>query len=533
MSHSYIDGVPVKISERYKPPPKISLPQKIVQCLAECHNAADDRPSPADEYDFQAEHNHQRQAAAWKNARREERYARRQRQHQRQVDRQREHDERQKQKLTAVSYPSADELSSGDDDEDTTNNDADDARTEDNHSTTAATSSLATTSSGLTTAETTPQSHQEEPPSSNQSHQQPRFDTILMPTIMPLVGGHPARNPSDSNWSFAAKLAADREAAPSSTGTAAGGSTVSWSKINWSDFENDTSSPFDNIELKSINDLDILAQVLNLNADADATVDADATTTTTTAKQPAAAAPTTCDNVHSMASSVDRAEAATVISNTTGTPTTTTTTATPTPPQRITTTTTTDNMINSNNIHMPTATGSPQSYNAVASFYGQYGQPYGPQYNHMAYGQQNSPTIGDMPPNTATSSAYTMPSQAVYHFNYHNTVNAQAQTIGYADARYASSYGGTHATGATATMSAMRGFDGVVGAFKSSSVPDILRHTTTTGGVVTMGSSPTDAMMAKRMADNGQPYVVGNVGATGAMGPASANGGAAGSVRFF
>lgn len=36
-------------------------------------------------------------------------------------------------------------------------------------------------------------------------------------------------------------------------------------KINYSDFENDTSSPFDNVELKTINDLDILAQVLNLS----------------------------------------------------------------------------------------------------------------------------------------------------------------------------------------------------------------------------------------------------------------------------
>ena len=33
--------------------------------------------------------------------------------------------------------------------------------------------------------------------------------------------------------------------------------------FNYKDFEVDTSSPFDNIELKSINDLDVLAQVLN------------------------------------------------------------------------------------------------------------------------------------------------------------------------------------------------------------------------------------------------------------------------------
>lgn len=34
-------------------------------------------------------------------------------------------------------------------------------------------------------------------------------------------------------------------------------------KMTFSDFENDTSSPFDNLELKSINDLELLAQVLN------------------------------------------------------------------------------------------------------------------------------------------------------------------------------------------------------------------------------------------------------------------------------
>lgn len=34
-------------------------------------------------------------------------------------------------------------------------------------------------------------------------------------------------------------------------------------KMTFSDFENDTSSPFDNVELKSINDIELLAQVLN------------------------------------------------------------------------------------------------------------------------------------------------------------------------------------------------------------------------------------------------------------------------------
>lgn len=52
-------------------------------------------------------------------------------------------------------------------------------------------------------------------------------------------------------------------------------------KMTFSDFENDTSSPFDNLELKSINDIELLAQVLNtqpsnnLNLEQNVTVNGD------------------------------------------------------------------------------------------------------------------------------------------------------------------------------------------------------------------------------------------------------------------
>lgn len=240
MSHSptsYIDGVPVKISEKYKPPPKISLPQKIVQCLAQCENLRvnDFYSEP---FDFQLERNTQINLSSWKNQRQQERFARKERFRQRQTERQRQQDEHQKRMLTAVSYPSAEDLSSDDDEKIEI--------VEKKTSVVESSSNSVATSAKISPVQDT----------------KPRFDTILIPTIMP---GPPKPN---SSWSFA--LHSDesaKETLRSDTNSIYSTSAPQQAicNINWSDFETDTSNPFDNVELKSINDLDILAQVLKQN----------------------------------------------------------------------------------------------------------------------------------------------------------------------------------------------------------------------------------------------------------------------------
>lgn len=100
-----MDDVPVKISEKYKPPPKISLPQSIVQRLLSSDVLEQTK------YDFNLERNVLVKIAELKSVRNRDQTDRRERMRQRQLERQQMVDEQQKQLLTAVSYPSAEDLS--------------------------------------------------------------------------------------------------------------------------------------------------------------------------------------------------------------------------------------------------------------------------------------------------------------------------------------------------------------------------------------------------------------------------------------
>lgn len=205
-----MDGVPVKISEKYKPPPKVSLPQSIVQRLANS-NAVLSEPV----YDFTLEKIVLSKITEWKTVREQERSSRCDRIRQRQ----RQTEEKQKQMLTAVSYPSAEDLSSADEDEETSS---------------SATGAVSGESPSANVTTVIPN------PYGAANH----FNTILVPTVVPSVSDDTNAEPNQNQYA-------------SSTAT-----KTNLFKINYSDFENDTSSPFDNIELKTINDLDILAQVL-------------------------------------------------------------------------------------------------------------------------------------------------------------------------------------------------------------------------------------------------------------------------------
>lgn len=140
-----MEGVPVKISEKYKPPPKISLPQSIVQRLLSSDDVLDQT-----KYDFNLERNVLLKITEWKSVRNRDQTERRDRIRQRQLERQQIVDERQKQLLTAVSYPSAEDLS--DDEAECTTNGQPEHLSE---------------------------------PVSELRFSSPNFDTILMPTVMP------------------------------------------------------------------------------------------------------------------------------------------------------------------------------------------------------------------------------------------------------------------------------------------------------------------------------------------------------------
>lgn len=225
MSHnqnpsSMIDDVPVKISERFKPPPKISIPQSVIQKL----NGSKEFGQNAD-YDFSLERNVLLKISEWKAVREREKNESQERLRLSEERRMRLLEQKQKKMLNEVSYPSTEDLSIEYD------------IPEEHHSKISQTQQFTTTSIN--------------------------FDTILTPTIVP---GR-ISNQTDA-------LSATRYNLSNYQRTHTRNNSLNnKNKINYSDFENDTSSPFDNMELKTINDLAILAQVLNNTINLDSKMD--------------------------------------------------------------------------------------------------------------------------------------------------------------------------------------------------------------------------------------------------------------------
>lgn len=207
MSQNYLENVPVKISENYKPPPQIyQVSRTISQKLSLPENHYDN--DPEFNYNFQLEKKVLVTVAKLRRVRHLEKEERRQRQLRREQLRIKQIEEKHKQMLGAVNYPSTEELSSSSESDAGTPTNRDDVN--------KVVSSL---------------------PLVNNC-----FDNILKPTIV-------ANTSLESNQTSSISMLSN-----------------SWkhaSAFNYKDFEVDTSSPFDNVELKSINDLDVLAQVLN------------------------------------------------------------------------------------------------------------------------------------------------------------------------------------------------------------------------------------------------------------------------------
>lgn len=216
---NYMSGVPVKIAENYKPPKKLALTQSVSQRLSTSSSITTQILERCT-YDFGLEQTVSAKMSEWQRVRERENCDRKDRMRSYQQERQCLFDAKQKQILTAVSYPSTDDLSSDEDGDDS------------GHGTSSDASKSAVS---VPTSTATPQS--KGPP---QQFSPPNyFNSILVPTVMP----------GQEKTSVKQNVTSAK--------------SPHYSKFNFHEFENDTSSPFDSVELKTINDLDILAEVWN------------------------------------------------------------------------------------------------------------------------------------------------------------------------------------------------------------------------------------------------------------------------------
>ncbi|KFB43898.1 AGAP002222-PA-like protein [Anopheles sinensis] len=263
---SYMDGVPVKISERFKPPPKIVLPQGVVNRLHQYDVGQVLRESC---YECELEDTVLKRITEWKAIRERERCERKARLQLREQEQLRFIEAEQKRKLNQISYPNTDELSSASDDNEADEggrgagggvggrrvpHGSDEEDEEDND-------------------ESAPSGSSDERGNVKPFDHMSQLNSILVPTVIrdAVPSAAETQNysnvPANANFIPKTTLAGtDTPALANAThGSNNNNNNNNYNKINYSDFENDTSSPFDNMELRTINDLDILAQVLKQN----------------------------------------------------------------------------------------------------------------------------------------------------------------------------------------------------------------------------------------------------------------------------
>ncbi|ETN58754.1 hypothetical protein AND_009659 [Anopheles darlingi] len=284
MSHhgsppSQMDGVPVKISERFKPPPKLVLPQGVVNRLSQYDIGQVLRDSC---YGGELEETVLKRMAEWRAIKQREREERNNRLRLVEQNRIRQIEAEQKQKLHQISYPNTDELSSASEDDDDNKNDGE--GNGDPSPTTGGATDRRKTEPEDEQEESEEEENDESAPSGSSDeraaqpydHTERQLCSILVPTVIrePAPIAADTLTPASltiipkTTTATAVAVCMSKSVAMVTTSTASIGcnnNNNNYNKINYSDFENDTSSPFDNMELRTINDLDILAQVLKLN----------------------------------------------------------------------------------------------------------------------------------------------------------------------------------------------------------------------------------------------------------------------------
>lgn len=235
MSHfgDYMDGVPVKISEKYKRPPRIELPYSVIECPVRAQNVVDSvQYCSTFETNVLSKLKELRSAKETKKNERRHRLQLLEEAKQKKLDliAAAEADEKLKQlSVSEVSYPSTDEISAISPDEKADKN-CDTMSTHDN--------SLETTD--VIPIEPYPSSSNAEPLN------------ILQP--IQVQANYPQNCLLDDPDPLQElKLQTKITKLPQYRNV---------DTLTFKDFESDTSSPFDNVELKTINDMELLAQVL-------------------------------------------------------------------------------------------------------------------------------------------------------------------------------------------------------------------------------------------------------------------------------
>lgn len=234
MSHfgDHMDGVPVKISEKYKRPPRIELPYSLSEYPARAQNVVDSvQYCSTFEANVLSKLKELRSAKETKKNERRHRLQLLEEAKQKKLDliAAAEAEERLKQlSVSEVSYPSTDEISAISPDE----------KADKNCDTTSQDNSLETTD--VIPPEAYPSSSNVEPLN------------ILQP--IQVQANYPQNSLLDDPDPLQElKLHTKITKVPHYRNV---------DTLTFKDFEHDTSSPFDNVELKTINDMELLAQVL-------------------------------------------------------------------------------------------------------------------------------------------------------------------------------------------------------------------------------------------------------------------------------
>lgn len=255
MSNFYAEGIDLKVSEKYRVPPRISVPRDVIVHVSGDYYSQLLTANPETEYDFNLERNVIRKIEEWKRVHDQNEHVRHEQL--RAWDRERRQliEQEQKHLLNQVSYPStADLSSSGDEGE----NNAEERRRrlEDESSSTASYSKRGDTKATADNEDRSTGAHNLDEPSLKILPNRD-FSTILKPTVVPEssagTGMRSFQLPDSFTGTVSNKALNQDQVIQSPPCVAA---------LNYSDWESDNYSPFDRMELKSINDLDILAQVL-------------------------------------------------------------------------------------------------------------------------------------------------------------------------------------------------------------------------------------------------------------------------------
>lgn len=239
MSNFYAEGVDLKVAEKYRIPPRIAIARDVIARVCGDHYkqlTAD----PETEYNFSLERSVIQKIEEWKRVHDETEGDRQEQLRARDRERRLLIEQQQKLLLNQVSYPSTDDLSlDGEAEERAGQRDNDDSSGEPTkpHGDAAVAAAVPVTS----------------------AHRlQGDFSVILQPTIVP--DSTTTSTNGDSGQRESLFTRSQQQARGSHS--ASNNSSSLARATDYSEWESDNYSPFDRMELKSINDLDILAQVL-------------------------------------------------------------------------------------------------------------------------------------------------------------------------------------------------------------------------------------------------------------------------------